>query len=354
MMIKLGKQTFWGDDSPGWSDDPSELDFLILAMCKSENVYTFGSWNNLRMILSNQANVDWLLKDLKITWVQLQVQRGRWSYERDMNRARNEAAFAEMEHDRECPPLRNVPQVDPDNLQWQMMFGCSREVVDLNRMTIAMSIPHAAVLVNGAQGTYNAYKGNYPELALNLVDIALARSPGIEVESGISAWRSARRADILMGSLSRTMVVGRYGDLARDFSTSGLMNHHLNQEAAFEGVIAYEDGLCVRMGGDAIHQPGTPHFEFHTAMEAFWNKFREGGELFVSTAEFPRGRPPTCALYGEAVLKALKAAGYSDQEATILSELARQDRIDHGLNDTSLVPRIPGPQLLYRMPFKNR
>jgi hypothetical protein len=88
------------------------------------------------------------------------------------------------------------------------------------------------------------------------------------------------------------------------------------------------------MRGDAIHEPGTPHYQFHQSMESFWNQFRRGGARF--------GETPTNAEYGQALQQALEAGGFSAQEAANLANLAAQQRAAYGLSDTAPVPRIPG------------
>ncbi len=114
----------------------------------------------------------------------------------------------------------------------------------------------------------------------------------------------------------------------------GYQANHLNQNAAFKDVIPERRGVAIAMRGDAITEPGTPHYEFHASMESFWNQYRPGGSLY--------GRTPTNAQYGSAVEQALRAAGNSPAEVASLSADARANRIEFGLSESDPVPRIPG------------
>jgi hypothetical protein len=123
-----------------------------------------------------------------------------------------------------------------------------------------------------------------------------------------------------------------YGQLTRRLP-EGFQAHHLNQNAAFRKVIAAEDGIAVGMRGNAISQPGTPHYDFHQSLESFWSPYRPNGELF--------GKKPTNAMYGEAVQRALEAAGLSPEEASYLAGRAREQRVKYGLAESAEVPHVP-------------
>jgi hypothetical protein len=110
--------------------------------------------------------------------------------------------------------------------------------------------------------------------------------------------------------------------------------NHLNQNAAYRGIIPEEDGLSHALRGNAFTEPGTPHFEFHRSLEGFWNQYRRGGASF--------GSSPTNAQYGQALRQALEAAGLSPAEAAELAVQAAHQRAAFGLLDDAFVPRIPG------------
>jgi hypothetical protein len=88
------------------------------------------------------------------------------------------------------------------------------------------------------------------------------------------------------------------------------------------------------MRGNAFTEIGSPHYEFHSSLESFWQPYRKGGDMF--------GSYPTNAQYGEAVTNALRFSGLSETEAVRLSELASQNRQAYGLLENQQVPRIPG------------
>jgi hypothetical protein len=131
----------------------------------------------------------------------------------------------------------------------------------------------------------------------------------------------------------RAPKTGPYKDLAKQLP-KGEQANHLNQDAAFKDVIPTDEGLAVGMRGDAIRDPGTPHYEFHKILEKFWNQFRKGG----SNA----GTKPTNAQYDDALREALEGSGLSGHEAAKVAAEAARQRASYGLDPSDLVPRVPG------------
>ena len=127
--------------------------------------------------------------------------------------------------------------------------------------------------------------------------------------------------------------IGRYKHLRKGLP-SGEQANHLNQKAAFKDVIPSDEGVAVGVQGDAITQPGTPHYEFHKSLEKFWDQFRRGGAQ--------AGSRPTNAQYDEALKEALKASGFSSGEVAKLVREAARQRAAYGLRPRDLVPRVPG------------
>jgi len=130
-----------------------------------------------------------------------------------------------------------------------------------------------------------------------------------------------------------------YGEM-KGTLPEGFQANHLNQNAAYRDVIPTNEGLANSMEGNAITEPGTPHYDFHNSMEQFWDQYRRGGENF--------GLTPTNGEYGIALQQALEDAGYSAEDAANLTEQAAQQQIQYGLTESDPVPRIPG--LIYQVP----
>lgn len=107
------------------------------------------------------------------------------------------------------------------------------------------------------------------------------------------------------------LTFGRYGDI-RGTLAGRSQAHHLNQDAAFGSVIPRDDGFAIRMRGNAFTKPGTPHYDFHSSLENFWENYRVGGSLF--------GETPTNAAYGAAIRQAMVDSGYSVRQADALHE----------------------------------
>jgi len=67
---------------------------------------------------------------------------------------------------------------------------------------------------------------------------------------------------------------------------------------------------------------------------SIWNQYRRGGSLADTR--------PTNAQYGEALERALRAAGLSPAEAADLTAQAARQRAAFGLSESAAVPNIPG------------
>lgn len=91
--------------------------------------------------------------------------------------------------------------------------------------------------------------------------------------------------------------------------------------------------MSVGMWGDAITEPGTPHYVFHQSLEQFWDPYRNNGGH--------EGRIPTNAMYSEALQRALQSAGRSPEEASYLARQAATQRAKYGLRETDPVSRVP-------------
>jgi hypothetical protein len=74
--------------------------------------------------------------------------------------------------------------------------------------------------------------------------------------------------DAVGSSASPQPITGPYKQLSGNLPT-GIQAHHLNQNAVYGIVIPRREGLSVAMKGNALTEPGTPHFETHQCMEQF-------------------------------------------------------------------------------------
>jgi hypothetical protein len=115
---------------------------------------------------------------------------------------------------------------------------------------------------------------------------------------------------------------------------AGWQANHLNQTAAYGETIPRSDGLTVVMQGNAITDVGSPHYEFHRVMEQFLEPYRRDNERY--------GALPTNVQYGQAVERALIAAGFTRTQASQLAQQAAAERAAYGLDEAAKVMRIPG------------
>jgi hypothetical protein len=119
-----------------------------------------------------------------------------------------------------------------------------------------------------------------------------------------SAASSAERGEFGQSGLAANsaddLVTGAYGTLSKTSSIPG-QAHHLNQDAAFKSVIPTNQGVSIKLEGNAFTEIGSPHFNAHASLDGFWNQFRRGGANF--------GEVPTNLQYSRALADSLRAAG---------------------------------------------
>jgi hypothetical protein len=131
----------------------------------------------------------------------------------------------------------------------------------------------------------------------------------------------------------RSMDYDRHGDLKGRKDIAG-QSHHLNQDAAYGSHIPHNDGIAVKLEGNAFRDVGTPHYDVHASLEKFWNQYRKGGSL--------QGQTPTNFDYRKGLRKSLSDVGYTAAEAKELVRAAARNQIDHGLFGGQSVPNMPG------------
>jgi hypothetical protein len=190
---------------------------------------------------------------------------------------------------------------------------------------------------NGRALTRAERVGAATRAALTLVTLGLA--PGIKaIREALNKSREplpAPKPRITPDQPSCPQVrVASYDTLTDELAGTGQQANHLNQDAAFRDVIPTDQGLANAMRGDAITEPGTPHFQFHESLEEFWAQYRKGGDRYGTT--------PTNAEYGAALERALISSGYSSQQAADLAAAAARQRAEYGLAPSAPVPRVPG------------
>ena len=129
------------------------------------------------------------------------------------------------------------------------------------------------------------------------------------------------------------ILVEPYRKLSKNKEIPG-QAHHLNQNAAFTGVIPHKEGLSIKLEGNVLTDIGSPHYKAHESLEQFWNQYRKGGELY--------GISPTMAEYNVALEKPLIDAGLTPNQAKDVVSKAIEQQISYGLTAEKFVPRIPG------------
>jgi hypothetical protein len=162
--------------------------------------------------------------------------------------------------------------------------------------------------------------------------VTLVSKVGLILHSGrIATAVEGRAAVSTVVPVETVPNVGGYGVLTDELKGTGIQSNHLNQNGAYGEIIPKQEGISVGMRGNAITDVGSPHYDFHSNLEDFWNPYRRGGEFFLQR--------PTNAQYGAALQDALIRAGYTPAEAAFLGRLAAGQRAARGLAPGALAAR---------------
>ena len=196
--------------------------------------------------------------------------------------------------------------------------------------------PEGVDRINSAVKSRTATRDEYKKLSGHLreklregqqltpTEMDAANKLGIDIERKGDSGKSGSNANVKVDS---------YYNMTHDSNVSG-QAHHLSQDAAFRDVIPTKDGLCVELEGNAFVDIGSGHYEAHKSMEAFWNQYRKGGDLY--------GEFPTIGTYNSALYNSLKAGGLNNKDAAYAVRRAYGQQMSYGLSNIDLVPRIPG------------
>ncbi|MEB3025544.1 MULTISPECIES: T7SS effector LXG polymorphic toxin [unclassified Parvimonas] len=129
------------------------------------------------------------------------------------------------------------------------------------------------------------------------------------------------------------IIVEKYGILRKNKEISG-QTHHLNQDAAFKGVIPSEEGLSIKLEGNILTDIDSPHYRAHEIMEKFWDKYRNVKCL--------NKQYPTIAEHNCALKESLLHAGLTKRQVKQIMLKVIEQQQEYGLTLDSFVPRIPG------------
>jgi RHS repeat-associated protein len=129
------------------------------------------------------------------------------------------------------------------------------------------------------------------------------------------------------------LVTGAYGTLSKNSSIPG-QAHHLNQDAAFKSVIPTNQGVSIKLEGNAFSEIGSPHYNAHSSLEGFWNQFRRGGAR--------SGEVPTNLQYSKALADSLRAAGLNPAQVQQALRASISQRVRAGQLGGLEIPRVPG------------
>jgi hypothetical protein len=166
--------------------------------------------------------------------------------------------------------------------------------------------------------------GKHSDEAAEVVGQALTR---VDV---IGDTRIVGQADTVSVFPNTGLVVGRYGTV-KDLAIPG-QAHHLNQAAAYRGVIPFDEGVSIKLPGNIVTDAGAPHTNAHLSMEGFWNQYR--GTRSV----------PTNLQYTQSLQQSLRASGQlPEAQVQQAVRAAIRERIQYGQLGGMPVPRVPGP-----------
>lgn len=175
---------------------------------------------------------------------------------------------------------------------------------------------------------YNRFRYYSPEEGLYI-----SQDP-IRLRGGMSLYSYVRDVTIWFDSLGLACEgdTGRHRKMKKD--KEGGQSHHLNQDAAFREVIPHNDGVAIKLEGDAFSEVGSNHYNAHESLEGFWDQYRKGGDL--------EGDVPTIDDYNTALQNSLETTTLTPEQIDNAMLKAQLNQQEFGLNGTDNVPRIPG------------
>jgi hypothetical protein len=128
---------------------------------------------------------------------------------------------------------------------------------------------------------------------------------------------------------ANSIAIDRYGTLSQ--SPLPGQAHHLNQAAAYRGVIPFEEGASIKLQGNVLSDVGAPHTLAHESLESFWSQYR--GTRIV----------PTNLQYTRALQDSLRAAGLAETNVQQAVRAAIRERVRYGALGGMVVPNVPNP-----------
>lgn len=99
--------------------------------------------------------------------------------------------------------------------------------------------------------------------------------------------------------------IDKHGILKKDKTIPG-QSHHLNQDAVYKSVIPTNEGMAVKLKGNAFTEIDSQHYSAHKQLEKFWDQYRRGGEKYREM--------PTNLEYTKAMKDSFKKVDLTDQE----------------------------------------
>jgi hypothetical protein len=221
-----------------------------------------------------------------------------------------------------------APSMDPAIAADSLVFAPALVRAWESRMRNIDSATALVPWVNDSRDVYEVFKGKdlvtdedlhwWGGRGITLV------SMGVPIVAG--AW--FRRAG---NAAEEAPLVGLHGRLSK--IQDGRQAHHINQYAVYKHIIARNDGVSVKIFGDAINDVGSPHYNVHEVLAKFWDRFYEGGPDFKL--------PPTNLELTRAQFDALIAGGFSRDEALMLIRHGIRQRVQYGILGGNEVPRRP-------------
>jgi hypothetical protein len=152
-----------------------------------------------------------------------------------------------------------------------------------------------------------------------------------EAGSGFAEYPVISADGVATNRVGPSIEIAPYGEMVRSPGVG--QAHHLNQDAVFKSVIKTNDGLAIRLEGNAFTEIGSPHYNAHRSLEGFYNQFRKGGDFYSEV--------PTNLQYSKALLNSLQEAGLTRTQALDAVRASIKQRVDAGQLGGLEIPRIP-------------
>ncbi|WP_449165336.1 hypothetical protein [Streptococcus suis] len=188
---------------------------------------------------------------------------------------------------------------------------------------------------SGSVSSKKSAKADIPKNKPKSGDVSIRKSPK-DVTPVQQLALPGPKSQPLALPAPQNVTAGTYRSMSKSLRGTDYQAHHVNQAAMMKKTVpnySYSDGVAVPLVGNIRTDVGSPHYNAHATMEAFYDQYRRGGDKF--------GDIPTVGDYNVATKASLRNVGVPSQQVDSIMTAVEAEQRYYGLTDKSDIV-IPG------------